>query len=161
MVNERLITGVKLRDEPATPCKPCLLEKVKRKLIPISRTRERATKLSELVYSDVWGPATTQTVRHAEYYVIFVDDAKCWIAVNLMCHKSEVLDDYRNYEAWLKTQFNASIKTFQSDKGREYTSNKFLQHTKSRGTIHHFSVHNIHGQNGVPEHAHYTLLDGV
>ena len=84
MVNEGLITGVKLQDEPATPCKPCLLAKAKRKPIPISRTGGQATKLGKLIYSDVWGPATTQTIGHTEYYVIFVDNAKCWIAVDLM-----------------------------------------------------------------------------
>ena len=78
-----------------------------------------------------------------------------------MRKKSEVFANYKNYEAWLKTQFGVDIKTFQSDKGGEYTSAEFLQHTKSKGTVHRFLVHNVHGQNGVPERAHYTLLDGV
>jgi hypothetical protein len=161
MVEEGIITGIKLKNEPATPCKPCLLAKAKKKPIPNSRSGKHATKLGELVYSDVWGPATTRTVGHAEYYVIFIDDAKRWISIDLMRRKSEVLDNYKNYEAWLKTQFDATLKTFQSDKGGEYTSKEFLQHTKSKGTVHRFSVHEVHGQNGVPERAHYTLLDGV
>jgi hypothetical protein len=161
MVEEGIITGIKLKNEPATPCKPCLLAKAKKKPIPNSRSGKHATKLGELVYSDVWGPATTRTVGHAEYYVIFIDDAKRWISIDLMRRKSEVLDNYKNYEAWLKTQFDTTLKTFQSDKGGEYTSKEFLQHTKSKGTVHRFSVHEVHGQNGVPERAHYTLLDGV
>lgn len=161
MVNEGLIDGIKLKNDPPTPCKPCLLAKAKRKPIPSSRTGNRATKLGELVYSDVWGPATTRTIGHAEYYVIFVDDANRWISIDLMRKKSEVFANYKNYEAWLKTQFGVDIKTFQSDKGGEYTSAEFLQHTKSKGTVHRFSVHDVHGQNGVPEQAHYTLLDGV
>ena len=76
MVSEGLIAGIKLKDEPPTPCKPCLLAKAKKKPLLTSRTGERSTKLGELIYSDVWGPATTRTVGHAEYYVIFVDDAK-------------------------------------------------------------------------------------
>ena len=78
-----------------------------------------------------------------------------------MRKKSEVLANYKNYEAWLRTQFDTDIKTFQSNKGGEYTSTEFSQHTKSKGTVHRFSVHDVHGQNGVPERAHYTLLDGV
>ena len=54
-----------------------------------------------------------------------------------------------------------NIKNFQSDKEGEYTSKEFLQHTKSKGTVQRFLVHEVHGQNGVPERAHYTLLDGV
>ena len=161
MVEEGIISGIQLKDEPATPCKPCLLAKAKKKPIPTTRSGKRSTKLGELIYSDVWGPATTRTIGHAEYYVIFIDDAKRWIAVDLMRRKSEAFNNYQNYEAWLKTQFDANIKTFQSDKGGEYTSNEFLQHTKSKGTVHRFSVHEVHGQNGVPERAHYTLLDGV
>jgi hypothetical protein len=94
MVSEGLIAGIKLKEEPPTPCKPCLLAKAKRKPIPSSRTGEQSTKLGELVYSDVWGPATTRTVGHAEYYVIFVDDAKRWISIDLMRKKSEVLTNY-------------------------------------------------------------------
>ena len=161
MVSEGLIHGIKLKDEPAIPCKPCLLAKAKRKPILSSRSGTQATKLGELIYSDIWGPATTRTIGHTEYYVVFVDDAKHWIAVNLMCRKSDTFNNYKGYEAWLKTQFNVSIKCFQSDKGGEYTLNDFLQHTKSKGTVHQFSVHNVHGQNGVLERVHYTLLDGV
>ena len=161
MVTDGLISGIKLKDAPETPCKPCLLAKAKKKPLPTSRTGDRATKLGELVYSDVWGPATTHTIGHAEYYVIFVDDAKRWITVDLMRKKSEAFDTYRAYEAWLKTQFGTDIRTFQSDKGGEYTSSDFQQHTKSKGTTHRFSVHDVHGQNGVPERAHYTLLDGI
>jgi hypothetical protein len=161
MVDDELISGIKLKDSPVIPCEPCLLVKAKTKPIPTSRTGKRATEFGELVYSDIWGPATTRTVGHAEYYAIFIDDAKRWITVDLMHRKSETFGNYRNYEAWLKTQFNANIKTFQSDKGGEYTSTEFSQHMKSKGTIHHFSVHDVHGQNGVPERAHYTLLDGV
>jgi hypothetical protein len=161
MVEDGIINGIRLKDEPATPCKPCLLAKAKKKPIPTSRSGKRSTKLGELVYSDVWGPATTRTVGHAEYYVIFVDDAKHWISVDLMRRKSETFDNYKGYEAWLKTQFDVNIKNFQSDKGGEYTSKEFLQHTKSKGTVHRFSVHDVHGQNRVPERAHYTLLDAV
>jgi hypothetical protein len=161
MIKEGLASGIKIKDSPITPCKSCFLTKAKRKPIPAVRSGERSKELGELIYSDVWGPATTRTIGHAEYYVIFVDDAKRWISIDLMRRKSEVLENYKSYEAWLKTQFNANIKAFQSDNGGEYTSTEFLQHTKSQGTIRRFSVHDVHGQNGVPEHAHYTLLDGV
>ena len=130
MINEGFITDIKLKDMPATPCKPCLLAKVKKKPIPSSWTGKPSTKLGELIYSNVWGPATTRTVSHAKYYIIFVDDAKRWISIDLMCWKSEVLTHYRNYEAWLKTQFDVNIKTFQSDKGGEYTLAEYLQHVE-------------------------------
>jgi hypothetical protein len=78
-----------------------------------------------------------------------------------MHHKPKVFTNYTNYKVWLKTQFDVNIKTFQSDKGGEYTSMEFSGHTKSKGTIHWFLVHDVHGQNGVPEYTHYTLLNGV
>ena len=112
MVSEGLINGIKLKDAPTTPCKPCLLAKAKRKPIPSSQSGTRATKLGELVYSDVWGPATTRTVGHTEYYVVFVDDVKRWIAVDLMHQKLDTFDNYKGYEAWLKTQFDVNIKCF-------------------------------------------------
>ena len=93
--------------------------------------------------------------------MIFIDDAKRWISIDLMCRKSEVFKNYWNYEAWLSMQFGANIKVFQSDKGGEYTLNKFRQHTKSKGTVHRFTVHKVHGQSSIPEHTHYTLLNSV
>ena len=44
---------------------------------------------------------------------------------------------------------------------QNYTSAEFKQHTKSKGTVHRLSVHEVHGQNDVPERARYTLLDAV
>ena len=79
-----LIQGIKLKPTPITPCKPCLLAKAKKKPIPTSRSGKRTSQLGEITYSDVWGPATTRTTGHAEYYVIFVDDAKRWISIDLI-----------------------------------------------------------------------------
>ena len=73
-----------------------------------------------------------RTVGHAEYYVIFIDNVNRWISIDLMRKKSEVFTNYRNYEAWLKTQFGTSIKTFQSNKGGEYMSTECQSHSTLR-----------------------------
>ena len=85
MIKGLLIQGIKPDTSPITPCKPCLLAKAKQKPIPTSQPGKQSTELGDIVYSDIWGPATTHTTGHAKYYVIFVNDVKHWILINLMC----------------------------------------------------------------------------
>jgi hypothetical protein len=162
MVKAGLITGVTLKaGSTPSPCRPCIVAKAKR--LPVNKIRLNPISkcFGDLVYSDVWGPATTRTIGHALYFVLFIDDHTRWIIANLMRLKSLVFTNYCHFEAWAKTQFGANIKTLQSDKGGEYCSTEFENHCKTSGTVHRFAVHDVHQHNGVAEHANYTLLDGV
>ena len=62
--------------------------------------------------------------------------------------KLEVLAKYKEYEAWMKTQYGKPIKVLQSDRGGEYLSNKFDNHLEANGTIRSPTVHNTPEENG-------------
>ena len=68
-----------------------------------------------------------------------------------MAEKSEALTKYKEYEAWLQTQFKSKIKRLQSDRGGEYKSSDFDTHLKSQGTVRSLTVHDTPEQNGVSE----------
>ena len=162
MVKAGMITGVTLKtDSTPSPCRPCIVAKAKH--LPVNKVRLNpiSKHFGDLVYSDVWGPATTRTIGHALYFVLFIDDHTRWIISNLMRLKSLVFTNYCHFEAWAKTQFGANVKMLQSDKGGEYCSTEFENHCKTSGTVHRFAVHDVHQHNGVAERANYTLLDGV
>jgi transposase InsO family protein len=162
MVNKGIIKGVKIKPGSiATPCKPCFLAKAKRKPIPKIRQRPKAQEFADLVYSDIWGPASVRTISHARYFFLIVDDATRWLWAELMRTKSEAFDHYKHFEAWAQTQFKRPIKVLQTDRGGEYMSSAFTEHCKSRGTVHRLSVHDVHELQGAVERANYTLLDAV
>jgi Integrase core domain len=162
MIKTGMITGVSLKaNSTPSPCRPCIIAKAKR--LPVNKIRSKPISKSfgDLIYSDVWGPATMQTIGHARYFVLFIDNKTQWITAEQMTSKSLVFTKYCHYEAWAKTQFGVTIKSLQSDNSGEYTSTEFKNHCKAQGTTHHFAVHEVHKHNGVPERANYTLLDGV
>jgi gag-polypeptide of LTR copia-type/Zinc knuckle len=162
MIKTGMITGVSLKaNSTPSPCCPCIIAKAK--CLPVNKICSKSISKSfgDLIYSDVWGPATTQTIGHAWYFVLFIDDKTWWITAEQMTSKSLVFTKYHHYKAWAKTQFGVTIKSLQSDNGGKYTSTEFKDHCKAQGTTHHFAVHEVHEHNGVPECANYTLLDGV
>lgn len=60
-------------------CEPCQLGKSRR--LPFSSTHVVSRSCFELVYADVWGPASTNSIYGNKYFVQFVDDHSkfCWI----------------------------------------------------------------------------------
>jgi hypothetical protein len=78
-----------------------------------------------------------------------------------MCTKDETLDQYKAYEAWLKTQYGVSIKVFHSDRGGEFMSNAFSEHLQKAGTIRRLMVHDTPEYNGVAERLNRTLIEKV
>jgi hypothetical protein len=52
----------------------------------------------QLVFFDVWGPAST-SVRRINYYVSFIDDFGKFTWVYLAKHKSEVFQKFQDFQA--------------------------------------------------------------
>ena len=73
--------------------------------------------------------------------------------------KSEVLMQYKSYEAWLDVQHHAKIKHFQMDHGSKYLYEEFSAHLKSCGTIGKITVHNTPEENRVSKHLNHMLLE--
>ena len=57
------------------------------------------------------------------------------------------------------TQFSASIKTFRSDSGGEYTSQDFRFYLSTEGTLPQLSCPDAHAQNEVAERKHRRILE--
>ncbi len=147
-----MVTGVEL-DEDSKPsfCESCEWGKKHRK--PIQRVREepKEKEVSDKIHSDLWGKAPTRTINRREYSVSFMDGYASHTQVYLMRTKDETLDQYKAYEAWLKTQFGVTIKVFHSDRGGEFMSDEFSKHLRKAGTVRRLTVHDTPEYNGVAE----------
>ena len=113
------------------------------------------------IHSDIWGPANPQSYNGRLYYINFTDDYTRWTTIYCINKKLNIFNKYKEYEAWLKTQYGKQIKVLQSDRGGEYLSNEFTKHLKGKGTIRTLTVHDTPEENGVVEQLNRTLLEHV
>ena len=92
-------------EEKSSPCWGCAEGKMHR--TSFKEGRNRATRLGELIHSDVCGPMSTPTLAGSNYYVTFKDDFSDWVVVNFMKKKSEVPQLFRQFAAALRNGYTA------------------------------------------------------
>jgi hypothetical protein len=68
------------------------------------------------------------------WFITFTDDYSHETHVYLMATKDQALEKYKTYEAWVSTQHNAKIKSFQNDNSGEYINAAFKAHLQKQGT---------------------------
>ena len=107
----------------------------------------------------MWGPATPQSYNGKLYYMSFTDNYTRWRTIYCISQKLEVLSKYKEYEAWIRTQYGKHIKILQSNRGGEYLSKEFNTHPKAQGTIRSLTVHDTPKENGVTKQLNCTLLE--
>ncbi|PKU83306.1 Retrovirus-related Pol polyprotein from transposon TNT 1-94 [Dendrobium catenatum] len=112
-----------------------------------------------LIHSDVWGPSPVSSLIGYLYYSVFIDDATRYCWVYLMHTKNETYLKFKQFLAMVTTQFKATIQTFRSDVGGEYTSHEFKNLLQTHDIQHQFSCPNTPQQNGVSERKHRHLLE--
>ena len=61
------------------------------------------------------------------YYVSFIDDFSRMTWIYFMKNKDEVFSKFKEFKALIKNHTKKNIKTFRSDNGGEFTSNKFKE----------------------------------
>jgi transposase InsO family protein len=108
----------------------------------LEETANRAHTYGELVHTDLWGPAQTESIAGHSYYISFTDDFSREMKVRFLKLKSEALSALKEYEMDLKRQTpGAKIKELCSDRGGEYLSTEFDRYLKDQGIKHQLTVH--------------------
>ena len=81
MITRQLVTGIDIQSKqpPDLICEPCLSGKMNAHPFPSSTTH--ATKLLELIHSDLHGPFRTRTMSGYRYWITFIDDYTSFRAV--------------------------------------------------------------------------------
>ena len=85
-------------DENDLNCSECVLGKGRRSSIP-KNSRTRASKLLELVHSEVNGPLETPSLGGSRYLVTFIDDFSRWTTLYTMNSNSETSACFKLYYA--------------------------------------------------------------
>jgi len=122
---EKMVNGMNLKEVPLHHvCEACIESKHQRTSFPKDE-RIRASKLLELMHSDVCGSMKSTSRGGAQYFITFIDDFLRKTHVYLLKAKGEVFEKFKAYKALVENQTGMKIKTLQSDNGGEFVSKKF------------------------------------
>jgi histone deacetylase 1/2 len=135
-------------------CDSC--QRAKSHQLPYMRSTSVSTSPLQLVFTNVWGPATSSVGRFT-YYVSFIDDFSKFSWIYLLKKKSGVFQIFRNFQQLVERQFDKKFFVVQSDWGGEYE--KLKSFFKQFGIEHHVSYPHAHQQNGSAKHKHRHIVE--
>ena len=139
-------------------CEACIKGKSHRAAMPFAATH-RATRLLELVHSDLCGPMTTASFNGARYFLTFIDDYSRFTVVKLLKTKDEVMQHFIAYRNWAENVTSHRVKVLRSDNGGEYISNEFDQLLIKFGISRQQTPPYTPEHNGVAERANRTIVE--
>ncbi|QRV75461.1 Copia-like polyprotein/retrotransposon [Ceratobasidium sp. AG-Ba] len=116
-------------------------------------------EIGDVVYSDVWGPATTTSLQGHRWYISFTDGCTHLTSLWFMKHKNEAFNAYQYYEVWLKTQKGRPIKRIHFDNGRELIHGEFRTHCQRQGTEVTTTAPYSSQQNGYAEQLNRQIVE--
>ena len=109
----------------------------------------RSEEPLDLVHSDVCGKLNTVSLSGARYFLTFIDDRTHYTWTYVLKHKSEVLDAFLRWKAFVERSSGRKLRAIRTDNGGEYTSSKFNDYLKSNSIRHDLTVPKIPQQNGL------------
>lgn len=100
METEQSVVGLNVSSDPVNelPCEGCCLGKSHQQPFP-TICRRRATKIGEIIHSDLYGPFNVPSLANSLYYVLFQGDMSGFRVVCFLKKKSEDFDYFKIYVA--------------------------------------------------------------
>jgi hypothetical protein len=139
-------------------CDACTQAKPHCKPFP-KEAKHRATEFRERIFTDLWSPASIESLGKKRYSLDFTDDMTRWTEADFLENKTQTLASYKTFEQQIATQDGAIIKFLRSDVGMEFKNKVFDAHLAERGTKRELTVHDTHEQVGVSERLNRTKLE--
>ena len=163
LILSRAIKGIRLDPNiPELDCKAYIYAHATHILMSKPRISIPSQNFRDEVHTDVWGPASTSTMKGWCYFITFTDDATCYTIVYLLKTKDQVLKSYKSFEAWAIAQQHCTcIKVLCSNCGGKYLSKAFGEHLAAVGTAQHLTTHNTLQLNGITKWLNWMLLEHV
>ena len=159
---QTMVSGMDVQAVPndvhSFACEGCVQGKQARRPFP-TEGGTRATKILELVHSDVCGPMKTPSIGGARYFLTFIDDFSRKIWVYVLKSKSEVLARFKEWKTLVERQSEHVVKVLRTDNGGEYISKAFDDFLSKHGIARQNSSPYTPQQNGVAERANRTIVE--
>ena len=105
LVESGAIVGIELDpNSQEHECDACVYAQATHLAIPKPQISHPAQHFSDVIHTDVWGPASTSTRQGRQYFITFTDDSTHFTIIYLLKTKNKVLAAYKSFEAWALTQ---------------------------------------------------------
>lgn len=158
-MRDGIVTGMHFKDAKITisNCKICAMGKQPR--LPFKPSQTQTKSILEIIHSDLAGPMETTSIGGAKYLLTFIDDFSRKVFIYFLRQKSEVLDRFIEFKAFVEKQTEKSIKIFRTDNGTEYCSRLFNNFCKVNGIQHQLTNAHTPEQNGVAERMNRTIVE--
>jgi len=136
-------------------CQSCPLRKSSH--LSLRPTGHKTFAPLELIFSDVWGPASLFSSDGYRYFVIFVDAHTKYIWYYPLVVKSDVYSVFLQFQTLVERRFSLKIKYVQTDWGGEYR--KLSTFFQTIGIHHCLICPYTHEQNGTVERRHMHIVE--
>ena len=155
-LKEGCATGISFQGERPNDCKICPMGKQAR--LKFSKSGSRATKLLEVVHSDICS-SETESIGGSRYFITFIDDYSRRIFIYFLKTKSEweVTKTFMDFKTQAEKQTGHKVKTLRTDNGMEYMNKKFQDMLLKEGIRHQKSNVHTPQQNGLAERNNRTI----
>ena len=113
----------------------------------------------QLEHINIWGSLRFISRSKCTMFIILVDDFIRYTCIFLIKHKSNFLTYFKNFFAYVKTQFGKQIKIVRTDNAKELSQGETLEFYKKRGIFYQSSCVHTPQQNGMVERKHRHLIE--
>jgi transposase InsO family protein len=160
LVKKDMVKGLPVLQESNEICSDCVEGKHYRDSIPKAATWRAYEKL-ELVHSDICGPINPSSNGGCRYFITFIDDysRKTWTYP--LKDKSSVFEVFQRFRTLVEKQSSCVIKCLRTNRGREFTSDKFKKYCSEHGIKRQWTTVYTPQQNRVSERKNMTLMNMV
>lgn len=158
------------------PCVNCL--KGKQSRFPFPKHGSRASKVLELIHSDLCGPMEQDSMGGARYFITFTDDYTRKVFVYFLDSKTNIREIFEEFKCMVENQTGKKISVFQSrsarivedkpgntikilrtDNGTEYVNHDLESYLRKCGIRYQTTNPYTPEQNGLAERMNRTIVE--
>lgn len=158
LVKKNLVNGISsnIVNENLGLCENCI--EGKQCKLPFG-SRTKATRVLEIIHTDVCGPLNPISYDGSKYFVTFMDEFTHFVMVYCIKSKDEVLCKFKDYVNLVHNKFNVRVHKLRCDNGGEFSSHEFKQFCSSEGIVLDYTTVYTPEQNGKSERLNRTLVE--
>lgn len=154
---QQVIPDLKICD--LDKCEHCIIGKSHR--VKFGKGVHSTRGILDYVHADLWGPAITQSLGGARYFLSIVDDYSRRVWVHILKSKDEAYGKFKDWVNLVENQTEKKVKKLRTDNGLEFCSSWFDRFCKDRGIARHLTVPGTPQQSGLVERMNRTILNRV
>lgn len=142
------------KDSIYVTCNSCNLGKHVR--LPFTSSISVVSNAFDIIHSDIW-TSPISSISGINYYVLFLDHYSHFLWVYPFRTKSEVMNKFLHFRAYVRNQMKTDIKAFQCDHGGKFDNCEFYSLFDQSGIAFRFSFPKTSQQSGMSERMIRTI----